>query len=60
MNGEENKQILAAFDRLLGADDLTPLDRLRRAGMVNHDASPLPSPGTRRAPSASFEQVGSG
>ncbi len=58
MNGEENKQILAAFDRLLGADDLTPLDRLRRAGMVNHDASPLPS--RRERPSASFEQVGSG
>jgi predicted ester cyclase len=33
---ETNKRVLAEFDALLGADDLTPLDRLCRADMVNH------------------------
>ncbi len=31
----ENKCVLAEFDQLLGADDLTPLDRLCRSDMVN-------------------------
>jgi predicted ester cyclase len=33
---EENKQVLEQFDQLLGADDLTPLDRLCTPDMVNH------------------------
>jgi predicted ester cyclase len=33
---EANTQTLAEFDALLGADDLTALDRLCRADMVNH------------------------
>ena len=40
MSGEQNKQVLAAFDRLLGAADLTPLDQLCRADMVNHALAP--------------------
>ena len=30
MSVEENKRVLAEFEQLLGADDLTPLDRLCR------------------------------
>ena len=33
---EANKRVLAGFDALLGAADLTPLDRLCRADMLNH------------------------
>jgi predicted ester cyclase len=33
---EANKRVLGEFDALLGADDLTPLDRLCRPDMVNH------------------------
>ena len=36
MTVESNKQVLAEFDALLGAEDLTSLDRLCRADMVNH------------------------
>ena len=36
MTIEANKRVLAEFDALRGADDLTPLDRLCRADMVNH------------------------
>jgi hypothetical protein len=40
MSVEENKRVLAEFDELLGADDLTPLDRLCRPDMVNHAIAP--------------------
>ena len=36
MSVEENKRVLVEFDLLLGADDLTPLDRLCTPDMVNH------------------------
>jgi hypothetical protein len=45
MSVEENKRVLAEFDELLGADDLTPLDRLCRADMVNHAIAPIARPG---------------
>ena len=36
MSVEENKRVLVEFDQLMGAEDLTPLDRLCRPEMVNH------------------------
>ena len=40
MGVDENKRVLAEFDQLLGADDLSPLDRLCRPDMVNHAIAP--------------------
>ena len=50
MTVEPNKQVLAEFDALLSADDLTSLDRLCGADMVNHalaDDRPAGLAGTR-------------
>ena len=40
MGVDDNKRVLAEFDQLLGADDLSPLDRLCRPDMVNHAIAP--------------------
>ena len=40
MGVDENKQTLEAFDRLLGAEDLSALDRLCVPDMVNHALAP--------------------
>jgi hypothetical protein len=40
MSTEANKRVLGEFDAVLGADDLTPLDRLCRADMINHAVAP--------------------
>jgi predicted ester cyclase len=40
MGVEENKRVLAEFDQLLGANDLSPLDRLCRPDMINHALAP--------------------
>ncbi len=40
MDIEQNKQVLARFDRLLGADDLSTLDELCTPDMVNHALAP--------------------
>ena len=40
MDIEQNKQVLARFDRLLGTDDLSTLDELCTPDMVNHALAP--------------------
>lgn len=40
MGTETNRQTLARFDALLGADDLTELDELCTPDMVNHAIAP--------------------
>jgi predicted ester cyclase len=40
MTVEGNTRVLVEFDALLGADDLSPLDRLCRQVMVNHAIAP--------------------
>jgi hypothetical protein len=45
MTIEESKRVLAEFDALLGAEDLTPLDRLCRPGMVHHAVAAERPPG---------------
>jgi len=40
MGVEANKQTLEEFDRLLGAEDLSALDRLCLPEMVNHALAP--------------------
>lgn len=40
MNSQHNKEILARFDALLGADDLNELDELCTPDMVNHAIAP--------------------
>lgn len=37
---ERNKAVVAEFDKLIGSDDLNPLDRLCRPDMVNHALAP--------------------
>jgi predicted ester cyclase len=40
MSTERHKEVLARFDALLGADDLTELDQLCTPDMVNHALAP--------------------
>ncbi len=40
MSIDDNKRTLEGFDRLLGADDLSALDRLCTSDMVNHALAP--------------------
>jgi SnoaL-like polyketide cyclase len=37
---ERNKAVVAEFDKLIGSDDLSPLDWLCRPDMVNHALAP--------------------
>src|SRR4029450_1089484 len=37
---ERNKAVVAEFDKLIGSDDLSPLDRLCRSDMVNPALAP--------------------
>ena len=40
METQHNKEILQRFDALLGSDDLSELDELCAADMVNHALAP--------------------
>jgi hypothetical protein len=37
---ERNKAVVAEFDKLIGSDDLSALDRLCRPDMINHALAP--------------------